>query len=243
MSRASKSRIDCSSTPAAPWLAFTRLKASHTSRFGMSNGFAPVMQLLPSPVGRRRRLDATAPSVQCHYSTFVPTTDRSAPVPRIGTLGLAGVSRSTVSLRIGATGSPVPRESLIQVHAAFEPDAARAGLQDSARTHPKATTSPGSDVDDTLSAVHRRFAFARLLGPHLTGSTSRRFRDAHHHRSLRQQLAGVWSRLLIVGSEGPALISHAASTPPFVGMFQDTLWPALLRRLQGQSSPQASQRA
>ena len=27
------------STPAAPWLAFTRLKASQTSRLGMSNGF------------------------------------------------------------------------------------------------------------------------------------------------------------------------------------------------------------
>jgi len=88
-------------------------------------------------------------------------------VPRVGTLGLAGVSRSAVSLGIGATGSPVPRESLTRGHAAFEPDAARAGLQDSARAHPGATTSPGSDVDATLSAVHRRFALARLLGPHL----------------------------------------------------------------------------
>src|ERR1039458_9814243 len=44
--------LDCPSTPAAPWLAFTFLKASQTSRFGMSNGFALVMRLLPSPVGR-----------------------------------------------------------------------------------------------------------------------------------------------------------------------------------------------
>src|SRR5918993_294082 len=117
----------------------------------MSNGFAPVTRLLPSPVGRGRRLDTTAPSVRRHCSAFAPTTGRSAPVPRIGTLDLAGVARSAFSLGIGATGSPVPRESLVRVHAAFEPDAARAGLQDSARTHPGATTSPGSDVDDTLS--------------------------------------------------------------------------------------------
>src|SRR4029453_7257272 len=125
---ASKSWIDCPSTPAAPWLAFTRLKASQTSRFGMENGFACVMRLLPSPVGRCRRLDATAPLVRHHYSAFNPTTGRSAPVPRIGTLGLAGNARSAVSLGIGTTGSPVPRESLAQGHAAYEPDAARAGL-------------------------------------------------------------------------------------------------------------------
>ena len=37
---ASNSAIDCPSTPAAPWLAFTRLKASQTSRLGIGNGFA-----------------------------------------------------------------------------------------------------------------------------------------------------------------------------------------------------------
>lgn len=132
-----------------------------------------------------------APSVQRHYSAFNPTTSHSAPVPRIGTLGLAGIACSTVSLRIGATGSPVPHESLVHVHAAFEPDAARAGLQDSARTHPGAITSSGSDINDTLSAVHRRFALARLRGPYLTESKSRRSHNAHHHRSLRQQLVAV----------------------------------------------------
>ena len=38
---ASSSAIDCRSTPAAPWSAFTRLKASQTSRSGILNGFAP----------------------------------------------------------------------------------------------------------------------------------------------------------------------------------------------------------
>ena len=45
-------------------LAFTFLKASQTSRFGMSNGFALVMRLLPSPVDR-------LPSAE-HRSPFGP---------------------------------------------------------------------------------------------------------------------------------------------------------------------------
>ena len=91
-------------------------------------------------------------------------------MPRIGTQSLAGVARSARSLRIGATGSHVPCKSLIQIHAAFEPDAARAGLQVSALAVPGATTTPGFDINCTISAVHRRFAFARLSGPYLTGS-------------------------------------------------------------------------
>jgi hypothetical protein len=74
------------------------------------------------------------------------------------------------SLGIGATGSPVPCKSLIQVHAAFEPGAAEAGLQVSASTLPGTTTTPGSDTNNTISAFHRRFARARLPESHLTGS-------------------------------------------------------------------------
>jgi hypothetical protein len=93
-------------------------------------------------------------------------------VPRIGTLGLAGFACSTVSLSIGTTGSPVPHKSLNQVHAAYEPDATRAGLQGSAHAHPEVNTPLGSDVNDTVSTFHRRFAFARLLGSYLTESCS-----------------------------------------------------------------------
>jgi hypothetical protein len=102
----------------------------------MSNGFALVMRLLPSPVGRLPRQDTAAPSVQSHYRIFTPTTGCSAPVPRIGTLALAGASRLSGSLRIGTTGSRVPQQSLIRVHAASKPGPARAGLQGSARTQP-----------------------------------------------------------------------------------------------------------
>src|SRR5437764_9140096 len=100
----------------------------------MANGFALFMQLLPSPVGCLPKLHTTAPSVQRHCNAFVPTTSCSAPVPRIGTQSLTGITHSARSLCIGATGSHVPCKSLLQVRAAFEPDAAWAGLQVSARS-------------------------------------------------------------------------------------------------------------
>lgn len=75
-----------------------------------------------------------------------------------------------ISLGIGTTGSPVPHKSLIHVHAAFKPDAAQAGLQDSAHTYPGATTTSGSDINDTISAGHQRFAFARLHESYLMES-------------------------------------------------------------------------
>jgi hypothetical protein len=68
-------------------------------------------------------------------------------------------------------------------HAAFEPDAAWAGLQGSAQTCPKMTTDLGFDIDDAFSTVHRRFAFARLSETHHSGIRSRLFCNAHHHRS------------------------------------------------------------
>jgi hypothetical protein len=138
----------------------------------MSNGFALFKQLLPSLVGHLPRLNTTAPLVQRHYNAFIPTMGCSAPVPRLGTQSLTGIARSTRSLRIGTTGSHVPYKSLIQSHAAFEPDAAKAGLQVSALACPGVITASGFDIDYTLSAVHRRFAFARLSGPYLTESCS-----------------------------------------------------------------------
>src|SRR3954452_12975228 len=90
------SATDCPSTPAAPWLAFTFLKASQISRFGMSNGFALSTELLPLLVGSGARLNNAVPSVQSHYRTLIPTTNCSAPVPRFGTLILT-VSAARIS--------------------------------------------------------------------------------------------------------------------------------------------------
>src|SRR5229473_1090338 len=68
----SNSAIDCPSTPAAPWLALTRLYASHTSRFGISNGFALFTRFLPLLVDPIQELNNATPSVQSDYRTFVP---------------------------------------------------------------------------------------------------------------------------------------------------------------------------
>ncbi len=81
------------SPPGAPRTVLEPL-GSHGSRCSavdvqMSNGFALSTELLPLPVGSGPRLNNAAPSVRCHYSTLNPTTGRSAPVPRIGTLALA----------------------------------------------------------------------------------------------------------------------------------------------------------
>ncbi len=54
-----------------------------------ANDIASSTGLLPLPVGSGPRLNNAAPSVQSHYRTFIPTTDCSAPVLRIGTLALA----------------------------------------------------------------------------------------------------------------------------------------------------------
>jgi hypothetical protein len=74
------------------------------------------------------------------------------------------------SLIIGATGSHVPHESLVQVHAACMPDAAWAvsGFPpDSSRNR---RLNPGFDVVQKLSTSLQRFTRVRLPGPHLTRS-------------------------------------------------------------------------
>src|ERR1700757_3632556 len=115
--------MDCPSTPPAPRLAFTCLYASHTSRLAIQNGLALSMPVIPLRVVGWVEPDDDVPSVQRHYSTFVPITDAFAPVFRIGTLVLAVTDRLDFSLHIGTTGSCVPYRSPSQGHAAFMPDA------------------------------------------------------------------------------------------------------------------------
>src|SRR4029450_3335155 len=88
-----------------------------------TKGLALSMQLLPLPVGHWTSLGNGVPSVQSHYRTFLPTTNPSAPVLRLGTLALMGAAHLSFSLRSGATGSHVPYQSPDQGHAASMPDA------------------------------------------------------------------------------------------------------------------------
>src|SRR5262249_37947366 len=166
----SKSAIDSPSTPAVPWLALTLLYASHTSLFGMSNGFALSTRFLPSLVDLASELNNAAPSVRPHYRALNPTAGCSAPVPRLGTLALMGASHLSFFLSIGATGSHVPCKSQPQSHAAFMPDVAWAIIRPPPRLVPGQRHLPGFDIVDTLSTHHQRFARARLSEPYLTGS-------------------------------------------------------------------------
>src|SRR6516225_521481 len=75
--------------------------------------------LLPSPVGPWPRLNNAAPSVQLHYRACAP----------LRYSGPCGVRHLDVSLGIGATGSHVPYKSLVELRAAYMPDAARAGFR------------------------------------------------------------------------------------------------------------------
>ena len=115
-------------------------------------------------------LNNAAPSVRLHYRAFIPTVSCSVPVPRISTLALMGASHLSFSL--GHRGDRFPRS----VH---EPDPESRRLyagcrpgsnQASPRLVPGQRLLPGFDIVDTLSTRHRRFAFARLSEPHLTGS-------------------------------------------------------------------------
>src|SRR5215831_14157099 len=100
---ASKSAMECPSTPAAPWFALTLLYASHTSRFGMSNGFALSTGLLPSPVDPAQELNNAAPSIQLHYRVAW------SPLPTAGSEGPSLLScTASHLLRQGFRGTSSP---------------------------------------------------------------------------------------------------------------------------------------
>ena len=161
--------MDCPSTPAAPRLAFTCLYASHTSRLAIQNGLALSMLVIPLRVVGWVKPDDDVPSVQRHYSTFVPITDASAPVFRIGTLVLAVTDRLDFSLHIGTTGSCVPYRSPSQGHAAFMPDAGWAvGRLPPTLARGTEVKIPVSTSIGYVTTRHQRFTRVRLLEPHLT---------------------------------------------------------------------------
>src|SRR6516165_2499654 len=125
---ASNSAIDCASTPAAPWLALTCLKASQSSLLGMSNGFA-------LPLGSSRRgwpvalAEQRSPFGPAPLQSLHPYYELLRPCAPLRYSGPCGVRRLDVSLGIGATGSHVPYKSLVELRAAYMPDAARAGFR------------------------------------------------------------------------------------------------------------------
>src|SRR5215510_3229039 len=85
----------------------------NTKRFGASS------PILPLPVVRPASPGNAAPSVRPDYRAFIPTTGSSAPVSRLCTLALAGVTCLDFSLRIATTRSYPTHQSLRWRHATF----------------------------------------------------------------------------------------------------------------------------
>jgi hypothetical protein len=132
-----------------------------------------------------------------------------------------GFSQLDFSLCIGTTGSHVPYDSLMRACAVYMPDAARAGSGYPPNLSrgfgvPPVSTSPDSY---DISATVRLRSPSRILP---AGIWSRLFRNAHHSRSLRPQLAVVWSLRLTAGSEGPTLISRTAPHLLYCWCVRDT---------------------
>src|SRR5262249_19429959 len=113
---------------------------------------------------------------------FIATTEQSAPNRRIGTFGLAVGVRLHLFPWHRRLGSHVPYKSLVELRAAYTPDAAR-----SVSGHPPSSSRetgqpPVSASSIPISPLLQRSACARLPQPCLTGSSPRRFRNVHHHR-------------------------------------------------------------
>ena len=91
-------------------------------------------------------------------------------------------------------GSHVPYKSLFEVRAAYMPDAARPVSGHLPSSSRRQCQPPVLTSSKQVSTLHRRFACARLPRTCLPGSSSRRFRDAHHHGFWPQQLAVTWDQ-------------------------------------------------
>lgn len=129
---------------------------------------------------------------QRYYETVRPRAPRRYSAPHGD--GRLGISLSPPAQQadssIGATGSHVPCKSPGQARAAYMPDAIWAV----SRLPPDLSRSPGHAPVSTplrkLTTRQQRFAFARLPDPHLTRSSPRLFRSAHHERHLTDAACG-----------------------------------------------------
>ncbi len=155
--------------------------------------------------------DDPPPSLQLHYRAFITTTRQSAPVRRIGTFGLAVLAACAFSLAIAGQVLTFRTKAWLS----FAPPTCRMPSGQPSGQLPNLSRekcqSPVLASSKLLSTLQQWFACARLSQPCLPGSSSRRFRNAHHHRSLRQQLAVAWDRSLTTEPEGPSFISRTVT--------------------------------
>ncbi len=218
-------RVRAASTPAEPLLALTLRYASQTTRLEISNGltcdFDSLTWLLPSTsVDHQTNPDNPPPSLQPHYRTFIASTRRSAPLPRIGTLPLAvSAAWSSPSRRphqhaiehIEASGSQVPHRSLNRARATSAPDTTWPGIQEPARLIPGQQLDPGFGCHryafDVSSVVHSRSP-SRLAPDAITDAFSATLTTPAHSPT---QLAVVCD-LPLRGRSRRAHLHHRCST-------------------------------
>ena len=147
--------------PAPPVTSWPTAAAEHHSPFGP----APLQRLHP------------------YYGLFCPCAPHRYSGPPegcpVGRLPWHWGDRFSCSAR-----KPVPGSRRLRAGCRMSRTPGHRSCLSRGQHHPR-------DINHTISTFHRRFAFARLPGPYLTGSSSRLFHDAHHHRSLRQQLVVV----------------------------------------------------
>src|SRR5215510_8612749 len=200
--------MDCPSTPAAPLFALTRLYASHTSCFGILNGFTSGLDLLT------RLLPDQTPGCSCDQDRMSQPL-RSALITRVSSLLRAGPPARHESVLdasqfplLGAlplAPSPNPRKEENSIGRAFP----RSPQEPTDRTHaacmPDTTWPidghpPGSSRDCIETPVSTSFPTSRhfisgLLSfvfpiPHLTAFRCL-FLDAHHNGLHPMQLKVV----------------------------------------------------
>src|ERR1019366_10596756 len=115
----------------------SRCSAVAISRTALPCPRAPPVTGWPGGVAEQRSSFGPAPlqSLRPYYELLRPCAPHRYSDPR-------GFGRLDFSLGIGATGSHVPYKSLVELHAAYMPDAARAVFRTAPRTRPGKMVSP-----------------------------------------------------------------------------------------------------
>src|SRR5262249_36899640 len=125
------SSMDRPSTPAAPLFALTRLYASHTSCFGILNGFTSGLDLLT------RLLPDQTPGCSCDQDRMSQPL-RSALITRVSSLLRAGPPARRA--RIGTRPLPVPATRRPPAHPLRHPQARRPSSASPAPRSPQEPT-------------------------------------------------------------------------------------------------------
>jgi hypothetical protein len=144
-------RVDLSRIPSGSWLR-------------SAGEFLPLRVAPPTKQGM------WAPSLHAHYRHFLATTSPSAPVPRIGTLGLGGHPLEPFPSH---RGDRFPGYLLEPESESRHLNAGRhtGSKRISPMLIPEQRLHPGFDVVPTLSTRHQWFTCVRLSDPHLTRSS------------------------------------------------------------------------